>query len=204
MEIVTCDLKLNQVEVVELWLLHDESSTIRRTRKLSSRLHGSFYGTCYFHVPMNWSFCKKFNEIFQPEVSFLFFMFFFFAVWLWREMNIFIGTSDLWECWSSGKTDSRNIILNYFFFANISQLFADPLSLSASDPRTSNFSLSRDPLETYEALDKKSFQGRLPPWHISAAVDRKVKFAVFEGDGKKKSATDEWKCDKKCDGWQGN
>ena len=48
--------------------------------------------------------------------------FFFFAIWLWREMNIFIGTSDLRECWSSWKTDSRNIILKFFLpiFLNFS------------------------------------------------------------------------------------
>lgn len=35
----------------------------------------------------------------------------------------------------------------------------------------------------YEALDKKSFQGRL--LHILAAVDRKGKFQVEEGEGRK-------------------
>lgn len=44
-------------------------------------------------------------------------------------------------------------------------------------------------LAAYEALDKKSFQGRL--LHILAAVDRKGKFEVIEGDGKKKSVKDE-------------
>jgi len=41
----------------------------------------------------------------------------------------------------------------------------------------------------YEALDKKSFQGRL--LHILAAVDRKGKFEVVDGDGKKKTVKDE-------------
>ena len=44
-------------------------------------------------------------------------------------------------------------------------------------------------LAALEALDKKSFQGRL--LHIMAAVDRKGKFEVVDGDGKKKSVKDE-------------
>jgi multiple RNA-binding domain-containing protein 1 len=44
-------------------------------------------------------------------------------------------------------------------------------------------------MAAYEALDKKPFQGRL--LHISAAVDRKAKFEVSEGDGKKKGLKDE-------------
>ena len=44
-------------------------------------------------------------------------------------------------------------------------------------------------MAAYEALDKKSFQGRL--LHILAAVDRKGKFEVVEGDGKKKSVKEE-------------
>jgi len=51
------------------------------------------------------------------------------------------------------------------------------------------FTRSTDALAAYEALDKKSFQGRL--LHILAAVDRKAKFEVVEGDGKKKSVKDE-------------
>lgn len=41
----------------------------------------------------------------------------------------------------------------------------------------------------YETLDKRSFQGRL--LHILPAVDRKGKFQVEEGEGKKKSLKDE-------------
>jgi multiple RNA-binding domain-containing protein 1 len=41
----------------------------------------------------------------------------------------------------------------------------------------------------YEALDKKSFQGRL--LQILAAVDRKNKFVVEEGEGKKRKLKDE-------------
>ena len=51
------------------------------------------------------------------------------------------------------------------------------------------FTRSTDALAAYEALDKKSFQGRL--LHILAAVDRKAKFEVLEGDGKKRSVKDE-------------
>ena len=51
------------------------------------------------------------------------------------------------------------------------------------------FARSTEALAAYEALDKKSFQGRL--LHILAAVDRKGRFEVVEGDGKKKSVKDE-------------
>ena len=44
-------------------------------------------------------------------------------------------------------------------------------------------------MAAYEALDKKSFQGRL--LHILGAVDRKGKFEVVDGDGKKKTVKDE-------------
>lgn len=44
-------------------------------------------------------------------------------------------------------------------------------------------------LSAYETLDKKSFQGRL--LHIIPAVDRKGKFEVVDGEGKKKSLKDE-------------
>ncbi|KAG2129499.1 hypothetical protein DEU56DRAFT_956732 [Suillus clintonianus] len=43
-------------------------------------------------------------------------------------------------------------------------------------------------LSAYEALDKTSFQGRL--LHILPAVDRKGKFEVVEGEGKKQSLKD--------------
>jgi multiple RNA-binding domain-containing protein 1 len=51
------------------------------------------------------------------------------------------------------------------------------------------FARSTEALAAYEALDKKSFQGRL--LHILAAVDRKGRLEVVEGDGKKKSVKDE-------------
>ncbi|KAG1873347.1 hypothetical protein C8R48DRAFT_753415 [Suillus tomentosus] len=44
-------------------------------------------------------------------------------------------------------------------------------------------------LSAYEALDKASFQGRL--LHIIPAVDRKGKFEVVEGEGKKQTLKDE-------------
>ena len=46
------------------------------------------------------------------------------------------------------------------------------------------FTRSTHALAAYEALDKKLFQGRLLHT-ILAAVDRKAKFEVLEGDGKK-------------------
>lgn len=44
-------------------------------------------------------------------------------------------------------------------------------------------------LAAYEALDRRSFQGRL--LHVLAAVDRKGKIQVEEGEGKKKTVKDE-------------
>jgi len=44
-------------------------------------------------------------------------------------------------------------------------------------------------LSAYEALDKRSFQGRL--LHILAAVDRKGKPEVVEGEGRHKSLKEE-------------
>ncbi|OJA16508.1 hypothetical protein AZE42_10051, partial [Rhizopogon vesiculosus] len=54
------------------------------------------------------------------------------------------------------------------------------------------YTLSKQPtsaLSAYEALDKKSFQGCL--LHIIPAVDRKGRFEVEDGEGKKKSLKDE-------------
>ena len=51
------------------------------------------------------------------------------------------------------------------------------------------FKQSTSALSAYETLDKKSFQGRL--LHIIPAVDRKGKFEVVDGEGKKKSLKDE-------------
>ncbi|TFK67242.1 hypothetical protein BDN72DRAFT_771006 [Pluteus cervinus] len=51
------------------------------------------------------------------------------------------------------------------------------------------FKVAADAVSAYEALDKKSFQGRL--LHILAAVDRKPRFAAEDGEGKKKTVKDE-------------
>ncbi|THU85017.1 RNA-binding domain-containing protein [Dendrothele bispora CBS 962.96] len=51
------------------------------------------------------------------------------------------------------------------------------------------FARAEDAVSAYEALDKKSFQGRL--LHILAAIDRKGKFQVEEGDGNKRSLKEE-------------
>ena len=85
-------------------------------------------------------------------------------------------------------------------FADLSRPSVYPLSLqihASLDPATKQrkglayvtFTRSTHALAAYEALDKKSFQGRL--LHILATVDRKVKFEVLEGDGKKESVKDE-------------
>ncbi|CAA7263983.1 unnamed protein product [Cyclocybe aegerita] len=51
------------------------------------------------------------------------------------------------------------------------------------------FARPANALAAYEALDKKSFQGRL--LHILAAVDRRPKVEVVEGEGRKKTVKDE-------------
>ncbi|KAF8809936.1 hypothetical protein BYT27DRAFT_6509543 [Phlegmacium glaucopus] len=76
-------------------------------------------------------------------------------------------------------------------FGEISQIHS-PLD-SATKQRKGlayvTFARPAQALAAYEALDKKSFQGRL--LHILAAVDRKGKFEVVEGDGRKNSVKDE-------------
>lgn len=76
-------------------------------------------------------------------------------------------------------------------FGEISQIHT-PLD-SATKQRKGlayvTFARSAQALAAYEALDKKSFQGRL--LHILAAVNRKSKFEVVEGDGKKQNVRDE-------------
>ena len=52
-----------------------------------------------------------------------------------------------------------------------------------------SFAKPENALAAYEALDSNSFQGRL--LHILAAVDRKGKFQVEEGEGKKKTLKEE-------------
>ena len=52
-----------------------------------------------------------------------------------------------------------------------------------------SFARSEQALAAYGALDGSSFQGRL--LHILAAVDRKGKFQVEEGEGRKKTLKEE-------------
>lgn len=51
------------------------------------------------------------------------------------------------------------------------------------------FTSGANALAAYQDLDRKSFQGRL--LHILAAVDRKEKYQVEEGTGKKRTVKDE-------------
>ena len=52
-----------------------------------------------------------------------------------------------------------------------------------------SFAQPANALQAYEALGHKSFQGRL--LHILAAVDRKGKVEVEDGDGRKKTFKEE-------------
>lgn len=65
----------------------------------------------------------------------------------------------------------------------------DRLSKQAKGVAYVTFKQPTSALSAYEALDKTSFQGRL--LHIIPAVDRKGKFEVVEGEGKKQSLKDE-------------
>lgn len=51
------------------------------------------------------------------------------------------------------------------------------------------FSRALDAVAAYVALDRESFQGRL--LHILAAVDRKSRYPIEEGDGRKGNVKDE-------------
>lgn len=51
------------------------------------------------------------------------------------------------------------------------------------------FAKSQDAVAAYEAVDRRSFQGRLV--HILGAVDRKGQARVEEGEGKKRTVKDE-------------
>ncbi|EPQ55616.1 hypothetical protein GLOTRDRAFT_75766 [Gloeophyllum trabeum ATCC 11539] len=67
-----------------------------------------------------------------------------------------------------------------------------PLDTSTKQPKGFayvSFAQPTSAVAAYEALDGRSFQGRL--LHILAAVDRKGKVQVEEGEGKKKSVKDE-------------
>ncbi|KAF8153779.1 RNA-binding domain-containing protein [Crassisporium funariophilum] len=76
-------------------------------------------------------------------------------------------------------------------FGEISQIHT-PLDRETKQPKGLayvTFSQPASAVAAYEALDRKSFQGRL--LHILAAVDRRGKFEVVEGDGRKKTVKDE-------------
>ncbi|KAH9476672.1 Multiple RNA-binding domain-containing protein 1 [Psilocybe cubensis] len=76
-------------------------------------------------------------------------------------------------------------------FGQISQIHTprDPTTKQHKGLAYVTFAKPTDALAAYEALDKRSFQGRL--LHILAAVDRKGKPEVQEGEGHKKSLKEE-------------
>jgi len=65
----------------------------------------------------------------------------------------------------------------------------DPVSKQPKGLGYVKFKQPPSALTAYEALDKRSFQGRL--LHILPAVERKGKSDITEGDGKKKSLKDD-------------
>ncbi|KAJ7771000.1 hypothetical protein DFH07DRAFT_804474 [Mycena maculata] len=83
--------------------------------------------------------------------------------------------------------------LHEFFspFGEISQVHIplDPATKQTKGVAYVTFAQAASALAAYERLDKKSFQGRLV--HILAAVDRKTKFEVEEGEGRRKTVKGE-------------
>ncbi|TFK50581.1 hypothetical protein OE88DRAFT_1631205 [Heliocybe sulcata] len=76
-------------------------------------------------------------------------------------------------------------------YGEVSQVHL-PLDASTKQPKGFayvSFAQPTSALAAYEALDKRSFQGRL--LHILAAVDRKGKVQIEEVEGRKKSVKDE-------------
>ncbi|KAJ7865707.1 hypothetical protein B0H13DRAFT_2236885 [Mycena leptocephala] len=65
----------------------------------------------------------------------------------------------------------------------------DPASKQSKGVAYVTFTQAADALAAFESLDRKSFQGRLI--HILAAVDRKPKFEIEEGEGRKKTVKNE-------------
>jgi multiple RNA-binding domain-containing protein 1 len=61
----------------------------------------------------------------------------------------------------------------------------DPLSKTPKGLAYVSFTKGLSAVAAYEKLDGRSFQGRL--LHILPAVDRKAKFSIEEGEGRKKS-----------------
>jgi len=87
---------------------------------------------------------------------------------------------------------TENEIMELFQpFGEVAQVHIpiDRLSKQAKGVAYVTFKQPTSALSAYEALDKTSFQGRL--LHIIPAVDRKGKFEVVEGEGKKQSLKDE-------------
>ncbi|KAJ7771764.1 hypothetical protein B0H16DRAFT_1451806 [Mycena metata] len=83
-------------------------------------------------------------------------------------------------------------LLEFFSpFGEISQVHIplDPVSKQSKGVAYVTFVQAASALEAYERLDRKSFQGRLV--HILAAVDRKPKFEIQEGEGRKKTVKGE-------------
>ncbi|KAL0952891.1 hypothetical protein HGRIS_007110 [Hohenbuehelia grisea] len=76
-------------------------------------------------------------------------------------------------------------------FGEISQIHIplDPKTKQPKGVAYATFAKPTDALAAYEALDKKSFQGRL--LHILAAVDRKGKVEVEDGEGRKRTVKEE-------------
>ncbi|RDB18321.1 Multiple RNA-binding domain-containing protein 1 [Hypsizygus marmoreus] len=76
-------------------------------------------------------------------------------------------------------------------FGEISQVHipVDALTKQPKGVAYVTFAQATSALAAYEALDRKSFQGRLI--HILAAVDRKGKVQVEEGEGRKKTVKDD-------------
>ncbi|KAG5722024.1 Multiple RNA-binding domain-containing protein 1, partial [Termitomyces sp. T112] len=67
-----------------------------------------------------------------------------------------------------------------------------PIDINTKQPKGVAYVTFKSPscaVAAYEALDRKSFQGRLI--HILAAVDRKGKFQIEEGEGRKRTVKDE-------------
>ncbi|KAF8055239.1 hypothetical protein FPV67DRAFT_1612778 [Lyophyllum atratum] len=76
-------------------------------------------------------------------------------------------------------------------FGEISQVHI-PIDLTTKQPKGVayvTFAQASQALAAYEALDRKSFQGRLI--HILAAVDRKGKAQIEEAEGRKKSVKED-------------
>ncbi|KAF9556198.1 hypothetical protein CPC08DRAFT_711377 [Agrocybe pediades] len=76
-------------------------------------------------------------------------------------------------------------------FGHIAQIHTprDPVTKQHKGLAYVTFARPADALAAYDALDRKSFQGRL--LHILAAVDRKGKPEVIEGEGRHKSLKEE-------------